>query len=205
MGAQLDDTAEQLKRALDDVTFAEQQRLTALRNQQTQIQNHGYQATVAMKDRDIDAKYNAQEAEERHGKNDPAVLAQLARNRAAEKFDVDVDEEEMTPAQKRAREKANLKRRQAAERVQARRDAHANAQDANRSHFGEFFYGPDAHTIGGHYQPPRKADANQPNRQVSAAEMAHNTAAAGGFKGDLATVESLLTQIKDNVDYKERT
>ena len=87
--------------------------------------------------------------------------------------------------------------------MQARRDAHANAQDANHSHFDEFFYGPDRHTIGGHYQPPRKADGSQPNRQVNAADAAHKTAAAGGFKGDLATVESLLTQIEAKVTFKE--
>ena len=97
---ELADSAEQLKRTLDDVTFAEQQRIAALKAQETQIKSRGYQATAAMKDRDIDTKYNAEEAEERHGKNDPKALAQMERNRAAEKFDVDVDEEMMTPAQK---------------------------------------------------------------------------------------------------------
>ncbi len=117
MGAQLDETAKKLAQTLDDLNFAEQKRLQSLSQQDAAIQNRGYQPDARTKNFQADEKYLAEIDEEKHGKNDPAVIAKLNSNREHEKFENEVDDEQMTPSQRRARDRHNLKRDQAVARV----------------------------------------------------------------------------------------
>lgn len=131
--AQLEATAAQLKKALEDVTFAEQQRLTALRTQGTDIANHGREPTLEQKNSQVDQRYDERITEERHGRNDPAAIAQMERNRDAEKLNNAVDEELMTPRQKRERAKQNARRDRAKANVESRERHHKEVQAANDS------------------------------------------------------------------------
>ncbi len=197
--AGLDERAKDLRETIEDVIFAEQQRLQSLRNADAEIKGRGLEATLAMKNRKVDMDADARIAEERHGKNDPAVVAQMNRNRADEEFENAIDEEQMSPAQKRARAKKNFDRQQAAARVEARQRHHAQTTQANSTDRSfEAFFGD--HNMG----PNHQIVPVLPKQEVSAASMAHTAAAKGGFKGDLATVESLLSQIRENCDYKLR-
>lgn len=189
MAAHLSEKAKDLAQAMDDLTFAENKRIQSLAHQDTEIRNRGYQPTGEMKDRQIDEKYQNQADEERHGNNNPAVLAGLARNRADEHFENAVDEEQMTPGQRRARQRQNDRRGQAAARVKSRQEHHTEIDAANHPErsFDSFFRGPDRHTIGGHAQPNRQPGSAQPSRQVSAAD-----AGKTADKGGMASLERIL-------------
>lgn len=129
--ADLDTHVTELTRAIDDLTFAENSRLTALQNEGKQIRNRGYQPTEATKDDEIDDKYNKQISEERHGKNNPDVIAQLEQNRDDEKKVVAVDEASMTPAEREARAKKNDTRGFREQQVDNLRKRQDEVDDAN--------------------------------------------------------------------------
>ena len=195
--------AHKLREEIEGINEQEKERLATIQQQTAAIQSQGFELTAPQKKSAIAGSYQQQIAKANF-ENDPAVAAGLGRERDAAMFNADVDEEMMTPAQKQARARANTLRQQAAERVQNRQRHHAETNAANHSNFENYFYGADRHTIGGHAQPSRRpaTGGEQPERRVSAADAVHTTAAKGGFKGDLAGVESLLSQMNEKLDYK---
>ena len=130
--ADLDLHTTELKNAIVDLTNTEKSRLTALQNDDSNTKKRGYQPTLGMKDASTDEKFDAQITKEKEGKNDPAVVAQLEQNRKDEHFENAVDEQAMTPEEKKARNEKNNRRDQARGQVQSLQDRKAqNIADNN--------------------------------------------------------------------------
>ena len=130
VAARLNAEAAELKRRKEEILFTEKESLEALKRQGEEIQNHGLELDAAGKKKEIDGKYTPQIEKAEHD-HDPANAAQLRQNEAGEEFGAEVDEEQMTPAQKAERARHNLARNQAAARVESRHKRQADLAAAN--------------------------------------------------------------------------
>ncbi len=148
--------------------------------------------SLARKLAERDEKVDEEEAIKRGGGDTRDAHNAVLRSESGLR-DAAIDEEMKTPAERRRDTHMQARRDQAEQRLIDRAKMHAGVDAANdtRGSFDAFF----------HKQPNRQPSV-QPNRQVSAADAAHKAATKDGFKGSLGTVESLLTQIKENATWK---
>ncbi len=136
--AGLDDKLHELTQAIEDLTFAEQSRMTALQNEQKNINRRGYQATGEEKDSDTDRKYDREKKEAERRGAPQTELDQIAANRRDEHTANAADEVGMSAEDKLKRMRANDARDRAVGTATSTKARHDEATAANEGDFDEF-------------------------------------------------------------------
>lgn len=192
------EAAELLKRK-EEILQREKESLQTLQQQTTAIQQQGYSLTAAQKHSSIGAHYDQQIEQAKFEGKSPAYIADMERQRDAAQHNVNVDEEMMTPGQKRRRDHENARRQQADRRASAKEGKHPWYDGSTKAHEAD---GNSAHAT--FQNAMSHAHTALQSMRPDAHSVAPKTAQGADFKTALAPTERLLADIKAEVSFQEK-